>query len=167
MGGLSVYADSIHANINNPASLGELKLTTFSVGVHYKNTQLSTVEAEENVTSSSMDYIAVSIPTKRFGFSFGIMPYSSVGYRLQSFEGLDDETTSDALNRFEGSGGLNRTFVSVGLPLFKVSTLGLALFTTLERLIPKLLVKKKMSILAPTLLIVQYYLVFTVNIQFI
>ena len=29
MGGLSVYADSIHANINNPASLGELKLTTF------------------------------------------------------------------------------------------------------------------------------------------
>ena len=124
MGGLSVYADSIHANINNPASLGELKLTTFSVGVHYKNTQLSSVEAEENVTSSSMDYIAVSIPTKRFGFSFGIMPYSSVGYRLQSFEGLDDDTTSDVLNRFEGNGGLNRTFFSVGLPLFKGLNLG-------------------------------------------
>ena len=33
MGGLSVYSDSIHANLNNPASLGELKLTTYSVGV--------------------------------------------------------------------------------------------------------------------------------------
>ena len=71
-----------------------------------------------------MDYIAVSIPCQRFGFSFGIIPYSSVGYRLQSFEGLDDDTTSDVLNRFEGNGGLNRTFFSVGLPLFKGFNLG-------------------------------------------
>lgn len=124
MGGLSVYADSIHANINNPASLGELKLTTFSVGVHYKNTQLTSSEANENVTSSSLDYIAVSIPTKRFAFSFGIMPYSSVGYRLQSLEGVDDENTADILNRFEGNGGVNRTFFSVGIPVFKGLNLG-------------------------------------------
>ena len=56
-----VYADSIHANINNPASLGELKLTTFSVGVHYKNTQLTSSEANENVTSSSLDYIVYGV----------------------------------------------------------------------------------------------------------
>ena len=124
MGGLSVYADSIHANINNSASLGELKLTTFSVGVHYKNTQLSSTEAKENVTSSSLDYIAVSIPTKRFGFSFGIMPYSSVGYRLQSLEGIDDEIAPDVLSRYEGNGGLNRTFFSVGIPVFKGLNLG-------------------------------------------
>ena len=124
MGGLSVYADSIHANINNSASLGELKLTTFSVGVHYKNTQLSSTEAKENVTSSSLDYIAVSIPTKRFGFSFGIMPYSSVGYRLQSLEGIDDENAPDVLSRYEGNGGLNRTFFSVGIPVFKGLNLG-------------------------------------------
>ena len=127
MGGLSVYADSIHANINNPASLGELKLTTFSVGVHYKNTQLSSTEAEENVTSSSLDYIAVSIPTKRFGFSFGIMPYSSVGYRLQSLEGIDEDNGPDILNRFEGNGGVNRTFLSVGFSLFKRLNLGASL----------------------------------------
>ena len=84
MGGISVYADSIHSNINNPASLGELKLTTFSVGVHYKNTQLSAEQTNENTTSGSLDYIAVSIPTKKFAFSFGVMPYSAVGYQLQS-----------------------------------------------------------------------------------
>ena len=117
-------ADSIHATITNPASLGELKLTTFSVGVHYKNTQLSSTEAKENVTSSSLDYIAVSIPTKRFGFSFGIMPYSSVGYRLQSLEGIDDEIAPDVLSRYEGNGGLNRTFFSVGIPVFKGLNLG-------------------------------------------
>ena len=34
MGGLDVYIDSIHPNINNPASYGTLKLTTYSVGVN-------------------------------------------------------------------------------------------------------------------------------------
>ena len=122
MGGLSVYSDSIHANLNNPASLGELKLTTFSVGVHYKNTQLSSLEANDKVASGSLDYIAVSIPTKHFGFSFGVMPYSSVGYRLQS---IDDAIEGSAVvNRYEGSGGVNKTFFSVGLNLFKGINLG-------------------------------------------
>ncbi len=122
MGGLSVYADSIHANLNNPASLGELKLTTFSVGVHYKNTQLSSLEANDKVASGSLDYIAVSIPTKRFAFSFGVMPFSSVGYRLQSIN--DDVEDAAVVNRYEGSGGVNKTFLSVGFKLFKGFNLG-------------------------------------------
>ena len=122
MGGLSVYSDSIHANLNNPASLGELKLTTFSVGVHYKNTQLSSLEANDKVASGSLDYIAVSIPTKHFGFSFGVMPYSSVGYRLQS---IDDAIEGSAvINQYEGGGGVNKTFFSVGVNLFKGFSLG-------------------------------------------
>ena len=122
MGGLSVYSDSIHANLNNPASLGELKLTTFSVGVHYKNTLISSLEVNDKVASGSLDYIAVSIPTKYFGFSFGLMPYSSVGYRLQSIdEAIEDGTV---VNRYEGSGGVNKTFFSLGLKLFKGFNLG-------------------------------------------
>ena len=37
MGGLDVFTDSIHANLNNPASYGFLKVTTYSVGVNYRN----------------------------------------------------------------------------------------------------------------------------------
>ena len=122
MGGLSVYSDSIHANLNNPASLGELKLTTYSVGVHYKNTQLSALETNEQVSSGSLDYIAVSIPTKYFGFSFGLMPYSSVGYRLQSIDDAIEDGT--VVNRYEGSGGVNKTFLSLGFKLFKGLNLG-------------------------------------------
>ena len=70
MGGVSVFSDSIHANLNNPASLGELKLTTFSVGVHYKNTQIASSNSMDNTRTGSLDYIAVSIPTKFFSFSF-------------------------------------------------------------------------------------------------
>ena len=78
MGGVSVFSDSIHANLNNPASLGELKLTTFSVGIHYKNTEISTENSRDISRTGSLDYIAVSIPTKFFSFSFGVIPYSSL-----------------------------------------------------------------------------------------
>ena len=124
MGGISVYADSIHANINNPASLGELKLTTFSVGVHYKNTQLSAEETNEEAASGSLDYIAVSIPTKRFAFSIGIMPYSAVGYQLQSLLNDQDDEVNNILNRYEGRGGVNKTYLSIGFKLIKGVSLG-------------------------------------------
>ena len=121
MGGISVYADSIHSNINNPASLGELKLTTFSVGLHYRNTRLISDQTNEDVASGSLDYIAVSIPTKYFSFSFGVMPFSSVGYQLQS---LDEDNEYNILNRYEGKGGVNKTFISVGAKVLKYLNLG-------------------------------------------
>lgn len=122
MGGLNAYSDSIHANLNNPASLGDLKLTTFSVGLSYKNTELNAEDNTENVTAGAMDYISVSLPTKRFVFGFGVMPYSSVGYRLQSVtENAEDDIT---LDRFEGRGGVNKTFFTLGLRLFKGFNIG-------------------------------------------
>ena len=33
MGGLSVYADSIHLNLNNPAAYSKLGLTTYTAGL--------------------------------------------------------------------------------------------------------------------------------------
>ena len=92
------------------------------MGVHYKNTQLSALETNEQVSSGSLDYIAVSIPTKYFGFSFGLMPYSSVGYRLQSIDDAIEDAT--VVNRYEGSGGVNKTFLSLGLSCLMDSILG-------------------------------------------
>ena len=83
MGGLDVFTDSIHANLNNPASYGFLKLTTFSVGVHYKNNNLESLNTSQNADTASLDYLAVSIPAGIFGFGFGIVPYTSVGYRIE------------------------------------------------------------------------------------
>ena len=122
MGGVSVFSDSIHANLNNPASLGELKLTTFSVGIHYKNTEISTENSRDISRTGSLDYIAVSIPTKFFSFSFGVIPYSSVGYRLQSTSFSKKEEA--VINRYEGRGGTNKSFFTVGFKLLKFISLG-------------------------------------------
>ena len=48
MGGLDVFTDSIHANLNNPASYGFLKVTTYSVGINYTNNSLASASASEN-----------------------------------------------------------------------------------------------------------------------
>ncbi|RPG61713.1 MAG: hypothetical protein CBD66_003070 [Flavobacteriaceae bacterium TMED206] len=122
MGGVSVFSDSIHANLNNPASLGELKLTTFSVGVHYKNTQITSSNSIDNSRTGSLDYIAVSIPTKFFSFSFGIIPYSSVGYRLQANDFSNQDEV--VISRYEGRGGTNKSFFTVGFKLLNFISLG-------------------------------------------
>ena len=125
MGGLDVFTDSIHANLNNPASFGFLKLTTYSVGVNYRNNRLTDTSQSSNSDIASLDYLAISIPAGPFGFSFGLIPYSSVGYRI---ENLDETSGSKFLNRYEGSGGINQTYFSVGIPITSYLSIGASAF---------------------------------------
>lgn len=124
MGGLDVFTDSIHANLNNPASYGFLKVTTYSLGIHYRNTNLASMTESANADDASLDYLSVSIPAGKFGFGFGILPYSSVGYRIET---LDSATEGqNVLNRYEGEGGINQAFLSVGLPLTSFFSIGVS-----------------------------------------
>ena len=68
---------------------------------------MSGANADKRLASASLDYIGVALPTKRFGFGFGIIPFTSVGYRLS-----DVETEGDIsiLNVFDGEGGVNKAF---------------------------------------------------------
>ena len=84
MGGLTIYSDSIHLNFQNPASYTNLKLTTFSLGGTYLTTDLATNSQNEKARRTAVDYLAVGLPLGKFGVGFGIMPYSSVGYYIQS-----------------------------------------------------------------------------------
>ncbi len=124
MGGLDIYSDSLHANLNNPASFGDLKLVTFSIGLNYKRTKLSSSATQEINTSASLDYFLVAIPTKKFTFGFGILPATSVGYRLQSV--IEGEDINNVVNRNVGYGGLNQTFFTVGFKISKYLNLGLS-----------------------------------------
>ena len=124
MGGLDIVSDSLHANMNNPASLGDLKLVTYSLGLNYKSSKLSSSASNESVTSASIDYLVIAIPTKKFTFGFGILPTTSVGYRLQSI--IDGEDINNLVNRNEGYGGLNQTFLSVGFKIFNFLNFGVS-----------------------------------------
>jgi len=124
MGGLEVYNDSIHANLSNPSSYAKLLLTTYSIGLNYRNNQLSDTNDSKSLISSGLDYIGIAIPTKKFGFGFGIIPFTSVGYKLSQ---IDDSSSSDILNRYEGEGGVNKVFFSLGLYLLKNLSFGVTI----------------------------------------
>lgn len=111
MGGLTVFSDSIHINFQNPASYSSLKLTTFTVGGSYLTTKLKTSSQEENARRTTMDYLAVGIPMGKFGAGFGLLPYSSVGYKIQNTQTVGDIETR---RRYSGTGGLNKAFVGLG-----------------------------------------------------
>ncbi len=104
MGGLGILPDSIHINLQNPASLSSLKLTSFAIGGNYNDKKLKTTDNSESTKRFSIDYLAMAFPYGKFGLSLGIMPYSSVGYRVQN-------TTSSETSRYTGNGGLNKAFV--------------------------------------------------------
>ncbi|MGB1451471.1 MAG: hypothetical protein ACPG7E_07155, partial [Marinirhabdus sp.] len=107
MAGISTFSDSIHLNIQNPAGVAALQLVNYTVGASYKFTALRTATEKARATTSSLDYLAIGLPLGKFGASFGLIPYTAVGYKLQTGSG-------STVSQYTGSGGLNKAFLSVG-----------------------------------------------------
>jgi len=105
MGGMSVYSDSIHLNLQNPASLANLRLVNFTLGASYKYVNQKTEDENQNATSTTLDYVAIGIPMGRFSASFGILPFSAVGYRLES-------DVDGVKSQYSGKGGMNKVFLA-------------------------------------------------------
>ena len=129
MGGLSIYSDSIHINLRNPASYGDSNLLVynnearpvkFAVGGSHSEIRLKSDSESSKTSTSTFDYLAVSIPAGKFGLGFGLLPYTSVGYKLENINDNNDIT-----NRFNGQGGLNKVYFSVGYLLAKGFSIGI------------------------------------------
>lgn len=125
MGGLEIYNDSIHANLSNPSSYAKLKLTNYNLGLNYRINNMIGANETKSIASAGLNYIGVAMPTKYFGFGFGIIPYTSVGYKLSYLDNANDN--ENILNLFEGEGGINKTFFSVGFRPLKFLSLGFTL----------------------------------------
>jgi len=117
MGRLSIVTDSIHMNFRNPASFtgndlkafnNEGRLVKFTVSVGNSDINFKTDNASAKSTTTSFDYLGLSVPMGKFGMGFGLMPHSSVGYKLES---LDDD---DIIKyKYTGKGGLNKVLMGL------------------------------------------------------
>src|SRR5690606_31376873 len=83
MGGVSIFSDSIHLNLQNPAFYSHLRLTTFSVAGSFLTTTFKTNDQKENARRTALDYLAVGIPMGKWGAGFGLMPYTAVGFKVR------------------------------------------------------------------------------------
>lgn len=121
MGGITTYADSTHFSLDNPATLGKLEFVQYRVGAGYKIAQQQSQQSSATTSISSINYLALSVPTKHFAFSFGLRPKSSVGYRITSTETVNDLEQERA---YTGTGGVNSTFFGVGITPVEGLSLG-------------------------------------------
>lgn len=119
MGGLGIFPDSIHLNLQNPATYSALKRTTFTVGGGYNSVKLKTNSEKDDAQRTTIDYLAVGIPMGKLGVAFGLIPFSSVGYKIQK---ISDGTTDS--KRYTGEGGVNKVFLGAGYQVTKSFSIG-------------------------------------------
>ncbi|WP_375239796.1 hypothetical protein [Aurantibacter sp.] len=118
MGGISVYNDSIHLNLRNPAAYGGKNLSVYnnesrpiiySVGGSHSDIKLTSNSGSDKTSTTTFDYLSFAIPLGKLGVGFGLLPYSSVGYKLENSNSLGNLT-----QRYRGQGGVNKTYLSFG-----------------------------------------------------
>lgn len=128
MGGIGIYGDSIHVNLQNPAAYSKLRLTVYSAGISYNQLSLSSATAKESNQIVNLDYLALGFNVgKGLGLGFGIKPYTSVGYNILSESSTTngDGSTSSVTNQFSGEGGLNKAYLSMGYQITKDLSVGI------------------------------------------
>jgi hypothetical protein len=130
MGGIAVYADSIHINLRNPAAYAQLGLdvwdnkglVVYTAGISNKQFRFRDFTSEERSAVTNLDYLSLGFSLgNKLGMGFGITPYTAVGYNFR-----DEQPNSDQplTNVFNGEGGLNRVYYSVGYEIIKNVSIG-------------------------------------------
>jgi hypothetical protein len=121
MGGISVYSDSTHINVLNPASYSNQLITTFQVGMTSSFYNLNTASASEKAKKTTFDYVVMGFPiSKKVGVSLGLLPQSAVGYRLTS----DTRSVNGLFKQYKGKGGVNKVFFGAGYQISPKLSIG-------------------------------------------
>ncbi|MFV0419681.1 MAG: OmpP1/FadL family transporter [Dysgonomonas sp.] len=115
MGGIGYgLRNSRSANPLNPASYSKVDSLTFlfDIGITYNSGKLSDGQNSQNKPGGGLDYITILVPLKYgLGFSFGVLPYSSVGYKFGSTENTGSLYYTKS---FSGTGGFSQVYGGLG-----------------------------------------------------
>ncbi|MFZ6009267.1 MAG: hypothetical protein ACOYXT_02870 [Bacteroidota bacterium] len=129
-----------YLNNQNPALLVYNSLTVFQAGIVIEQRKISSGEVTEKQVGGNMNYLATAFPVKpgKWTTSLGLMPYTSVNYKIQSPVFIIDvnnvvvDTASGTVN---GSGGLTQLYWSNGVRINRNFAVGLKatyLFSSIE-----------------------------------
>jgi hypothetical protein len=130
MGGIGVAINRIsgYNNINplNPASYGTINYTTIDAGIYSSTINLS--QTGQTSTSNSnfrLSHLTFAIPvSSRSALSFGLLPYSELGYNykqtLSKGFGTGSPVDTSAVNYlYNGEGGLSKAYLGYGFRIGK------------------------------------------------
>ena len=136
MGGLAIgLRNGKMVNMQNPASYSAVDSLTmiFDAGVSGQITNFKEGEVKKNAKTADFDYAVASFRLlKKVGASFGIIPYSNIGYNFYNaewigshesdyFGGVNDNYYN---NTYTGSGGFSQAFIGLGWEFAKGLSVG-------------------------------------------
>ncbi len=130
----AAFHDPYHINLNNPASFGYLYATSFEVGVRAKYGSLETQTENIGVRSGNLAYLSLGFPIKNpigrvldrdksklnWGMNFALVPYTTVGYIVETQEIREDPVDLIKYN-FQGSGGTYKLLWGNGVKVNNLS----------------------------------------------
>lgn len=110
-------------NISNPASYSFLRLTVFDIGATTTSQTLTKGSLTEKSFNASLSHIAMAVPvTKKSAISFGLLPYSKLGYEYRNSDQKVDTFSVDHI--YAGEGGLTKSYLGYGLGIGKHFSVG-------------------------------------------
>ncbi len=127
MGGIAAGVRTVggYNNINmlNPASYSAIGLTTIDIGAYATINTLQNSAAKQTGADFRLNHIAFAVPVTRgtSALSFGLLPYSDLGYNFSQVTKIDTNTVNSV---YGGEGGLSKAYFGYGFSLFKHLNLG-------------------------------------------
>ena len=96
-------------NNGNPASYSNMRLVTAELGAKYNRVTLQSADNKQTVNNASLAYISLAFPFKKWwGASAGLLPFSSVGYKVSDEQDITNIGKVKYL--YEGAGGINQVY---------------------------------------------------------
>ncbi|MGZ3752437.1 MAG: hypothetical protein ACXVAU_14240, partial [Mucilaginibacter sp.] len=135
MGGIATATNTIGGynsiNVINPASYGKITFTTVDVGLFSNVVTFSkTGFADQRNVNTSFSHITFAIPiTKHSAVSFGLLPYSQLGYSYKQvlpkgFGTGSAVDTNSVSYIYSGEGGLSKGYLGYGFGIGKHLLIG-------------------------------------------
>jgi hypothetical protein len=157
MAGVGISNPQIwYLNYQNPALLVFNQLTTFEAGYIVEKRTIRNSEAKEINGAGNLNYLCIGFPIKlrKWTTSFGLMPYTSVNYKLAYTQDIVNSSATVNVNE-EGSGGLNQFSWANGVAITRNISVGVKanyIFSSINRSFDNYLTEtSELSLIIPSI----------------
>lgn len=128
MNGLGIaFRESNQVNFLNPASYSAMDSLTFifDAGISLQLTNFSENGVKKNAKNASFEYAVAGFRLfNHVGLSFGIIPFTNVGYNYTASGFISGDHSNGYINTYSGEGGIHQVFLGVGVEPIKHVSIG-------------------------------------------
>ncbi len=128
MNGLGLgFREHNQVNYINPASYSSIDSLTFifDAGLSGQVTNFSENGQKKNANNADFEYaVAAFRASKHLGVSFGIIPFTNIGYNYSISGYLNGDKSTTFTNTYNGSGGMHQIYLGAGWEFVKGLSIG-------------------------------------------